>query len=86
MEHRLIFTVIAKECDVFAEVHILEVIGDKASVATLDALAKIFQDVGFGFHLFDDTSLRRLDKVGQNFDLAAVGDLGPNAFERLARV
>lgn len=50
MEHRLVFAVVAKERYVFAEVHILEVIGDKATVTTLNAFAKIFEHVSLGFH------------------------------------
>lgn len=47
MEHRLVFAVVAKKGDIFAEIHILEVIGDKAAVATLDAFAKILQNFFF---------------------------------------
>ena len=47
VEHCLVFTVFAKECDVFAEVHILEVIGDKTPIATLDAFAEFVQNFFF---------------------------------------
>ena len=40
MEHRVVFAVLAKECDVLTEVHVLEVIGNKTAIATLYALAK----------------------------------------------
>lgn len=40
VEHRLVLAVFAKERDILAEVHVFEVIGDKAAVATLDALAE----------------------------------------------
>ena len=40
VEHRLVLAVLTKECHVLAEVHILEVIRDKTSVAALDALAE----------------------------------------------
>ena len=52
MEHRLVFAVVAKERDVFAEIHVFEVIGDKAAVATLYAFAKIMQNFVFcvAFH------------------------------------
>ena len=49
MEHRLVLTVFAKECDVLAEVHVLKVIGDKAAVAALDALAKLSDRVRFHY-------------------------------------
>ncbi len=45
VEHRLVLAVLAKECDVFAEVHVLEVICNKTTVAALYALAEIVQDV-----------------------------------------
>ena len=41
MEHRLVLTVLAKECDVFAEIHVFEMIRDKTAVATLDAFAEL---------------------------------------------
>lgn len=47
MEHRLVFTMFAEERDVFAEVHVFEMIGDKTAVATLDAFAKFLQDLFF---------------------------------------
>ena len=47
MEHRLVFTVVTKEGDVLAEIHILEMIGNKTSVATLDAFAKIIKEPEF---------------------------------------
>ena len=48
VEHRIVFTVFAKKSDIFAEVHILEMIGDKTAVATLDAFTKILDRFGFG--------------------------------------
>ena len=47
MEHRLVFAVVAKERDIFAEIHIFEVIGNKTAVTTLDAFAKIVQNFVF---------------------------------------
>ncbi len=41
----------AKERDVLAEVHVFEMIGDKAAVATLDAFAEFVENVIFCFHL-----------------------------------
>ena len=41
MEHRLVLAVLAKECNVFAEIHIFKVIGDKTAVAALDAFAEV---------------------------------------------
>ncbi len=61
MKHRLILTVVAKERDVFSEVHILEMVGDETAVATLDAFAEIFDSVRFG-HLFDDPAFGAFDK------------------------
>ena len=40
MKHRLVFAVFTKESDVFAKIHIFEVIRDKTAVATLDAFPK----------------------------------------------
>jgi hypothetical protein len=40
VEHRLVLAVLAKESDIFAKVHILEVIRDKTSVAALNALSE----------------------------------------------
>lgn len=57
MEHRLVLAVITKECDIFTEIHILEVICDKTAVATLDAFTKFFKNVLFVFHLFYDSAL-----------------------------
>ena len=45
VKHRFVLTVFAKERDVLTEVHILEMVGDKAPVTPLDALAK-FGDRG----------------------------------------
>ena len=47
MEHRLVLAVIAEKRDVLAEIHILEMIGDKASVTTLYALAEFLLDFFF---------------------------------------
>ncbi len=83
VKHRVVFAVFAKEGDVLAEVHILEVISDKAAVATLNSLAKMFDGVVLGRHLFDDTSFRRFDKIGQQSDLGAALDLGADLFDGL---
>ena len=42
MEHRLVLTVLAKERDILAEIHVLEMISNKTAVAALDALAECF--------------------------------------------
>ena len=42
MEHRIVLTVFAKKGNVLAEIHVLEVIGDKASIASLNALSEYF--------------------------------------------
>lgn len=42
MEHRLVLAVFAKEGDIFAEIHILEMVSDKAAIAALDAFAELF--------------------------------------------
>ncbi len=57
VEHRVVFAVFAEECDVFAEVHVFEVIGDKAAVATLDALAEFVENVSFVCHLTGAASI-----------------------------
>ena len=40
MKHGVVFTVFAKESDVFAKVHVFEVIGYKAAVTSLYTLAE----------------------------------------------
>ena len=45
VEHRVVLAVLAKEGHILAEVHILEMIRDKASIAALDALGKLLQNV-----------------------------------------
>jgi hypothetical protein len=45
VEHRIVFAVFAKERDVFAEIHILEMIGDKAAVAPLYPLTEYLQNL-----------------------------------------
>jgi hypothetical protein len=40
MEHRVVFAVLAEERHVLTEVHVLEVICDKAAIAALDTLAE----------------------------------------------
>lgn len=45
MEHSLVLTVLAEECDVLAEVHVFQMIGDKTAVAALDALAEFVENV-----------------------------------------
>lgn len=42
MEHRLIVAVFAEKGNVLAEIHVLQVIGDKTAIAALHALAEIF--------------------------------------------
>ena len=57
MEHRLVLAVLAKECDVLAEVHVLEMIRDKAAVATLNAFAEFFENVSFVCHMTGAASI-----------------------------
>lgn len=85
MKHRLVLTIIAKERYIFAEVHILEMIGDKTAVATLDALAKIFDSVVFR-HLFDDPAFGAFDKCCHHIYLRRTGDLSTDAGQGLAGV
>ena len=40
MKHGLVLTVLAKERYVFSEIHVLEVISNKASITALDTLAE----------------------------------------------
>ena len=50
VKHILVFTVLAEKRHVFAEIHVLEVICDKASVAALNALTEYFQYFLLVFH------------------------------------
>ena len=50
VKHVLVFAVLAKERHVLAQIHIFEVIGDKASIAALYALAKFSDDFFLGTH------------------------------------
>lgn len=50
MEHRLVLAVFAEEGDIFAEIHILEVVRDKAAVATLNSLSELFDCVRCRVH------------------------------------
>jgi len=50
VKHVLVFAVLAKERNVLTEVHVFEVICDKASVAALNTLAELFEDFGFVDH------------------------------------
>ena len=52
MEHCLVFTVFAKERDIFAEIHILEMISNETAITALDAFAKIPEHVVVRFQLF----------------------------------
>jgi len=52
MEHRLVFAVFAEKRDIVAEIHILQMIGDKTPVAALDAFAKLCQNLGAVFNHF----------------------------------
>ena len=54
MKHRFVFAVFAEKSHVLAEIHILQMIRDKAAVAALDALAEFFDNfVGvYIFHRF----------------------------------
>ena len=47
MKHRLVSAVFAKKRDVLAEIHILEVIGDKTAIASLNALSELVQNLSF---------------------------------------
>ena len=45
VKHGLVLTVLAKEGHVFAEIHVLEVVSNKAAIAALDALAEFVEDL-----------------------------------------
>ena len=45
VKHGVVLTVLTKESDVLAKVHILKVIGDEAAVATLDPFAEFCERV-----------------------------------------
>lgn len=49
VEHRIVLTMLAEKCNVLTQVHILEMISDKAAIAPLYALTKSFECVD-GFH------------------------------------
>ena len=40
VEHGFVFAVFAKESDVLAEIHVLEMVCDETAVATLDAFSE----------------------------------------------
>jgi hypothetical protein len=42
VKHRLVFAVLAEKGHVLAEIHVLEMVSDKAAIATLNALAEFF--------------------------------------------
>lgn len=50
MEHRVVVTMFAKERNVLAQIHILQVIGDEAAVTALNALAEFGDDLRRIFH------------------------------------
>lgn len=54
MKHRFVLAVIAEKRNVLAEEHILQMIRDKASIASLNALAKFDYDFRLVFHHFED--------------------------------
>jgi hypothetical protein len=43
MEHRIVLTVLAKKGYILAKIHILQVVGDEAPIATLHPLAELLQ-------------------------------------------
>ena len=45
VKHRLVPTVLTKEGDILAQIHVLKVICDKASITTLYALSKVLKDL-----------------------------------------
>lgn len=50
MEHRMVAAMLAEKRNVLAEVHILEMIGDKAAVTPLHAPAEFFYNLTRIFH------------------------------------
>lgn len=66
MKHRLVFAVIAKKRNVFAEIHIFQMIRDKTAVATLNAFAELIQNFLAIFLHF--LILSESEKKGKNFD------------------
>jgi len=52
VKHRVVLAMFAKERHILAEIHILEVIGDKTAVTALNALAKFIQNLvrSYFFH------------------------------------
>lgn len=96
MEHRFVFTVLAKESYVFAKIHVFQMIGDETSVASLNTLSKFAQRLGRRFtHNFfsiltraakvleHDPAFRRFDEANENVDLFAVLYFGFDPLDRL---
>jgi hypothetical protein len=50
VEHVLVLAMFAKERHLFAEIHVLEMVGDKAAVAALNALAEFLKYFFRVFH------------------------------------
>jgi hypothetical protein len=44
MEHRIVLAVVAKECYVFAEIHVFQMVSDEAAVASLHPFAELLQN------------------------------------------
>ena len=50
VEHRFVLAVFAKERHVLAEIHVFEMVCNKASIAALDAFSEFFKDFLVNFH------------------------------------
>lgn len=99
MEHRLVFAVFAKECYIFAEIHVFQMICNETPVTSLNTLSKFIQRFGCRFtHNFlsiltravrpleHHAAFRRFYKVDENIDLFTAGDLALDPLERLRSI
>jgi hypothetical protein len=101
MKHRVVLAVLAEERDIVTEVHILQMVGNKASVTPLNALSEIAQNLFIilqGHIKFRDrllteieadsfyySPLGRLDKLYEHIHFFAIVYF-LHAFDRLSGV
>lgn len=93
MKHRLVLTVVAKEGNVLTQIHILEVIGDKTAITTLNAFAKYLDDFLACLHyldrranLFHDAAFRCFNKLDEHIDLITARNVFADLFNGLRGV
>lgn len=98
VKHRLVLAVLAKERRILAEIHVFEMICDKAAVTSLNALAKFIEDLICHFEefyfrarrrkwrLLYHTALGGVDKVDKHIHLGTIRDLGADPLDGLCCV